>query len=337
MLGALIGFGFWWGLYLLAYRRSRRRVRNGVLLLLALHATLTLQVRFVETVMPFGDLMMLLGSAMVLLGTLVLAILLILNGIVVVRKEGRSLGNLLSGLAGLVLLAAPAAAAALGLSGTRWGLVLGALIAVVALYLGLAFSVFLAASVPYQLFPKPLRSTGIIVHGSGLVRGRVPRLLRSRLDRAVRERERLLAEGIDPVLVPSGGRGADEPRAEAEAMAEYLLEEASVPAGRVLPETASRTTEENLILSHRLLEEAGHQGPFIVATSRYHAFRAALLARSLGFADEAIGGPTTFYFVPSATLREFVAVVSYRKGWNALLLLPALVLVAVMAFSLPTA
>lgn len=337
MLAALIGSGLCWALYLLVYRRDRRRVRNGVLLLLALHATLTLPIRVVGTAMPFGNLMVWLGIAMGLLGTLVLAILLILSGVLVVREEGRSLGNLLSGLAGLALLAAPAAAAALGLSGSRWGLALGALIAVVALYPGLTFLVFLAASVPYQLFPKPLQSTGIIVHGSGLVRGRIPTLLRSRLDRAVRERERLRADGIDPVLVPSGGRGADEPRAEAEAMAEYLLQERSVPADRVLPETASRTTEENLILSHRLLEEAGHEGPFIVATSRYHAFRAALLARSLGFADEAIGAPTTSDVVPSATLREFVAVVSYRTGWNALLLLPALVLVTALTLALPRA
>ena len=334
MLGALIGFVFWWVVYLLVFRQDRRRVRNGVLLLIALYSTLSLQIRFVETVMPFGELLVAIATAMVLLGTAVLAVLLILNGVIVVRKEGRSLGNLLSGLTGLALLGAPVASVALALTATWWGLGLGALLAVVALYGGIVFLVFLAASIPYQLFPKRIESTGIIVHGSGLVRGRVPKLLRSRLDRAVGERDRLLAAGIDPVLVPSGGRGEDEPRAEAEAMAEYLLEEASVPADRVLPETASRTTEENLIFSHRLLEEAGHQGPFIVSTSRYHAFRAALLARELGFADEAIGGPTTFYFVPSATLREFIAVVSYRKAWNAVLLLPSLVLAVLMALAL---
>ena len=99
---------------------------------------------------------------------------------------------------------------------------------------------------------------------------------------------------------------------------------------RVRAETASRTTEENLTLSHRILEEAGVAGPYIVSTSRYHAFRAALLARSLGFADEAVGGPTTFYYVPSATLREFLAVLSYRRLWFALSFLPSLGLVALL-------
>ena len=196
--------------------------------------------------------------------------------------------------------------------------------------MGLAFGVFLCASVPYQLFPRQLRTGGIIVHGSGLVNGRVPKLLRSRLDRAVTERERLLALGEDPLLIPSGGQGEDEPRAEGEAMAEYLIEEAGIPAERVHAETESRTTEENLRFSHRILDEAGHQGPYVVSTSRYHAFRAALLARSLGYADEAIGGPTTFYYVPSATLREFLAILSYRKVWLAVSFLPSLAFVAVL-------
>src|SRR5699024_1676461 len=106
--------------------------------------------------------------------------------------------------------------------------------------------------------------------------------------------------------------------------------EAGVPTHRVRAETASRTTEENLTLSHRILEEAGIPGPYIVSTSRYHAFRAALLARSLGFADEAVGGPTAFYYVPSATIREFLAVLSYRRLWFALSLLPALGFVALL-------
>jgi uncharacterized SAM-binding protein YcdF (DUF218 family) len=98
----------------------------------------------------------------------------------------------------------------------------------------------------------------------------------------------------------------------------------------VVAETASRTTEENLRFSHRLLAEHGQDGPFLVATSRYHAFRAALLARSLGYADEAIGGPTAFYYVPSATLREFLAILSYRKVWLAVTFLPSLGLVALL-------
>ena len=330
MLGAMVTTAFWWTIYLLVFRRDRRRVRNGALLLIALYSSISLMARLVSTTLPLGDLLVLAAAGLALLGVVALGVFLIANGLTMVRKEGRSLGNLLSGIAGLALLAAPIVSLALARTLTPAGLGIGALLALIALHVGIAFLVFLCASVPYQLFPKQLSTTGIIVHGSGLIRGQVTKLLRGRLDRAVAERERLLRLGIDPLLVPSGGRGEDEPRSAGSAMAEYLQEEAGIPAERIHAETASRTTEENLTLSHRILDEAGHHGPYVVSTSRYHAFRAALLARGLGYDDEAIGGPTAFYYVPSATLREFIAVMSYRKVWNAVLLLPSLGLVALL-------
>src|SRR5699024_11689298 len=116
-----------------------------------------------------------------------------------------------------------------------------------------------------ELVRRRLARTGVIGHGAGRIRGQGPALLRSRLGRAVAARQDLLARGGGPVLVPSGGKGADEDRAEGEAMTEYLIEEAGVPAERVMAETESATTEENLIFSHRLLDEAGHQGPYLVA------------------------------------------------------------------------
>lgn len=330
MLGVLLGTAFWWAVYLVVFRQDRRRVRNGVLLLIALYSSLSALARLVSTTLPMGDLLVLAGAAVALLGVLALGVFMVFNGLTMVRKEGRSLGNLLSGVVGLALLGAPVTASALVLTMTPVGLGAGALLALLSLHMGLAFLVFLCASVPYQLFPRQLRTGGIIIHGSGLVNGRVPTLLRSRLDRAVTERERLLELGEDPLLIPSGGQGEDEPRAEGEAMAEYLIEEAGIPAERVHAETGSRTTEENLRFSHRILDEAGHTEPYVVSTSRYHAFRAALLARSLGYADEAIGGPTTFYYVPSATLREFLAILSYRKVWLAVSFLPSLAFVAVL-------
>lgn len=330
MLGSLIGAAFWWGLFLLVFRRDRRRVRNGVLVLIALDASLMAMLQLIGETIPFGGAVVLALGVLVVLGVLVLAIALIGNGLTMARREGRSLGNALSLLAGLALIAAPVASGALVASTNPVSLGLGVLLALVSLHLGMSFLVFLAASVLYQLFPRRLDATGVIVLGSGLIQGKVTRLLQSRLDRAVAARADLAARGIDAVLVPSGGRGGDEERAEGTAMAEYLVEEAGMPAASVMPETASSTTEENLRFSHRLLDEAGHQGPYLISTSRYHAFRAALLARSLGYDDEAVGGPTRFYYVPSATLREFIAVISYRRAWFFGLLVPSLALTALI-------
>lgn len=326
MLGQVLVAAVWWTVFLLVFRRDRRRVRNGVLFLIAVYATVPLVIRLVSTALPLGDVLLLAAAVTLLLGVAALGVFLVANGLTMVRKEGRTLGNALSLLAAIALFATPVAAFALIATLTPWGLGLGVLLALVALHLGAAFLVFLSASLLYQLFPRPLAAEGVIVLGSGLVRNQVSRLLRSRLDRAVTARSDLLARGRDPLLVPSGGRGSDEQRAEGAAMAEYLLEETEVPAERVRPETAARTTEENLRFSHAILDEAAHRGPYLIATSRYHAFRAGLIARRLGFADEAVGGPTAFYYVPSATLREFVAVLSYRKGWNIAALLPSLAL-----------
>lgn len=330
MLGSLIGAAFWWGLFLLVFRRDRRRVRNGVLVLIALDASLMAMLQLIGETIPFGGAVVLALEVLVVLGVLVLPIALIGNGLTMARREGRSLGNALSLLAGLALIAAPVASGALVASTNPVSLGLGALLALVSLHLGMSFLVFLAASVLYQLFPRRLETTGVIVLGSGLIQGKITRLLQSRLDRAVAARADLAARGIDAVLVPSGGRGGDEERAEGTAMAEYLVEEAGMPAASVMPETASSTTEENLRFSHQLLDEAGHQGPYLISTSRYHAFRAALLARSLGYDDEAVGGPTRFYYVPSATLREFIAVISYRRAWFLGLLVPSLALTALI-------
>lgn len=329
MLGALTGTVFWCAMFVVSFTQDRRRVRNGVLFLIALHAVVSLVIQLVAA-LPLGNLVVLAGGAVAVLGVFALAIALVANGVTVARKEGRSLGNMLSLLAGLGLGAAPFAAVGLMATGSAPATALAVVIVLITVHLGLAFAVFFSASMLYQRFPRPMATDGIIVHGSGLVRGKVSPLLRSRLDRAVAFREEMLAQGRDPLLVPSGGQGGDEPCSEGEAMAEYLIETAGVPADRVRAETRSRTTEENLRYSHELLEAEGIAGPYVVVTSRYHAFRAALLARSLGYADEALGGATRFYYVPSATLREFIAVMTYRKWWNLLALAPIIALTVLM-------
>lgn len=51
----------------------------------------------------------------------------------------------------------------------------------------------------------------------------------------------------------------------------------------------------------------------VVVTNDYHAFRTALQARRLRIDTHAVGAPTARYFLPSAYLREFVAVL--RQNW----------------------
>lgn len=315
VLGALIAVALWWPAYLLLFRNDRRRVRTGFALLMAVHASSSLLAVLVFWGRPLGELLLLVAGALGLIGALALGVTVVVGSVAVSRRESGLLGRLSSGLGGIALLVAPGAVAALVATGTPLGLGIAIAAGVVAGHMGLAYLVFLGSTVPYQLFPPHRESTGIIILGSALFDGRVPPLLRSRLDCAVAERERLLGLGIDPLLVPSGGKGDEHIPAESVAMASYLIGVAGVPADRVHPETESRTTEENLILSHRILDATGRLGPYVITTSRYHAFRAALLARGLGFADEVIGGPTAASYLPTATLREFVITMAYRLRW----------------------
>lgn len=314
----------------LLFRADPRRMRLGLVLLLAVLTSAASLVLLAPWGLPAGTALLLVAGALGLIGTLALGATVVVGALAVSRQDSGLAGRALSGLGGLALLLAPWAAAGLAGTDSGVGLVAAVLGGAIAAHLGLAFLVFLGASLAYQLFPPHRESSGIIVLGSTLHAGSVPPLLRRRLERAVAERARLLALGLDPLLVPSGGKGDAQTPAESEAMAAFLTGEAGVPAARVRAETASRTTEENLVLSHRLLEAAGHQGPFLISTSGYHAFRAGLLARRLGFQDAAIGGPAPLAHLPTATLREFVLTLACRARWAVALLPVSLGLVGLL-------
>lgn len=71
--------------------------------------------------------------------------------------------------------------------------------------------------------------------------------------------------------------------------------------------------------------------PLVVVTSAYHSFRTALLTRRLGLTARVVGARTARYYVPSALLREFVAVM--REHWRLHLVLAALMVLAVGALA----
>lgn len=46
----------------------------------------------------------------------------------------------------------------------------------------------------------------------------------------------------------------------------------------------------------------------MIVTNNFHVLRAALLARKAKINGQVVGSPTAWYFWPSATIREFIAV-----------------------------
>lgn len=101
-------------------------------------------------------------------------------------------------------------------------------------------------------------------------------------------------------------------------MAEYL-ESVGVPADRIIVEDKAVNTRENLILSRALMDDPN--APAAIITNNYHVFRAALLARKIGLNAHVFGAKTKFYYLPSAVIREFLAIMVQHKILNALVIL----------------
>ena len=253
-------------LYVVSRRRDRRLLRNGVFLVGALFFGLVGVLGLLVETVPGLGLVVVLLLALLPAAVLVLAAFLVANGLTMVRKEGRSLANLLSLVAGLAVLAVPVVAVLLATTGLRLGVVLAAVLVFLASYLGVAFVAFLVYSLVYGRADPGTRPAAVVVLGSRIIDGRVPPLLRSRLDRAVQVYRLAAQTGQAPLIIPSGGQGADETRPEGEAMAEYLLTQGIDPAD-VRPEERATTTRENLVLSAAVQEQAGRPGPVVAVTN----------------------------------------------------------------------
>lgn len=145
----------------------------------------------------------------------------------------------------------------------------------------------------------------IVVHGAALHGSEPSPFLKERLDCAIAAWQRRNAE---PVIVVSGGQGADEVASEAEVMGVYLAAH-GVPRDRILYEDRSTTTEENLALSRELISStvsAANPRALLVSTD-FHIPRCLILARRLGLNAVGIGASSTPLRYPRARIREMFA------------------------------
>ena len=292
------------------FRREPRRLSNGLLLLCGCCAML---LGVLDDIGTAALQLLVLLSPLLALG---LAVLLIANGVIVLRRERFRLANALSLLAGVGIIAVIAAvplSIVIAYREQQGLIILPALsLLAVAAYIGFVFTmVTLYALVYSRLSPAP-GHTAVIVLGSSVPDGTVPPLLAGRLDKALQLYAREVAAGHAPLLVTSGGKGPDEPVSEAHAMAGYLRER-GVPGHALVEEDRSTSTRENLVFSRRLLAERDADGRLLVVTSSYHVLRAAVQSRRLRLPAQVAGARTARYYVPNAFLREFVALLTEDK------------------------
>jgi len=319
-------------LYAVYRRKDPRLLRNGVFLTAAVvFGVLGVLLIAAPHSLVAALLLGLLGLA-VPVSIVIFGIGLIRNGFTMMKKEGRSLGNRLSLLLGIAVLVLPVISVVLVITLKVPGFFLASLIAFVSAYASLAFVSFAIYSIVYGRMRHDIDPVAIVVHGSGLAGGAVPPLLRGRLDRGIRAHYAEYVRGRRPLIVPSGGQGSDETRPEGEAMAEYLREQ-GVPEELIVPETRSTTTAENIRMSADLLADLGRPGPMLLVTSDYHVLRTASLARRMGVEAQVVGSRTARYYVPSAFIREFIALIVENRIVSIVALLPFVVLFVSLAIT----
>ncbi|MER6598342.1 YdcF family protein [Streptomyces parvus] len=296
--------------------RERRKFSNAVILgLAALCALGALVYHLVRSESPSVPYVV---GALVALGAVALLVLvcfLFLNGVRMLRKEGRSPSNLLSLLAALAILGVVALLVTAAV--LRTPVLIGVATAAggLAVYFSFLFLCFVCYAFLYGRLRVRRKADFVVVLGSGLIGGStVPPLLASRLKRGQAVHARLAKRGASPVLITSGGQGPDEKLPESHAMADHLVAR-GFPAELIEREDRSTNTEENLRFSKEIMEAAKPDYRCVVVTNNYHAFRAALTARRVGIQGQVVGSPTAAYFWPNATLREFTAIlVDYRQS-----------------------
>ena len=237
-------------------------------------------------------------------------IFLIFNGFILLKKEGFSKANLLSPIMGIVILLFFVfmwiRAGFVTTDYNHWINIPVVFIIYTYIIFGFAFVGFMMYSCVYLWLPKKQHYDFIIIHGAGLLDGeRVTPLLKRRIDKAVQAFQQSKNPHIR--LIASGGQGSDEKISEAQAMYNYLVKNTDVPKEAIILEEKSTTTYENLLFSKEIGEQLVENPRFLFVTNDYHVFRTSTYARQIGMQGDGLGCSTASYYIPSAFIREYVA------------------------------
>ncbi len=171
---------------------------------------------------------------------------------------------------------------------------------------GVAMCVFFSVNMAVYVANPPLEQaadTDCVVVLGCQVKGETPSsMLCDRLNAALK----LLQSSDKPFCVVSGGQGKDENISEAEAMQRYLLEN-GVLEERIILETRSESTEENLRFTAELLQQRGFDGKVTIVTNEYHQYRAHILAARAGIDASHYSARTSPRLIPNSWAREWAA------------------------------
>ncbi|MBR2807348.1 MAG: YdcF family protein [Oscillospiraceae bacterium] len=285
-----------------------QRYINSFLLLWALFITLFFMTGF----FPHGArVTFLFVSFLIVMFALFLApLLLIINGIQMIRRESLCLAHVLSLGLGIVVGVGEIAAVIYVLDlaeyldiGNTNNLFMFVIFTV--FYFSFLVLSFVIYTVFMQIMPHRMNFNYVVIHGCGLRDGEhLTKLLSDRVDKAIEIYGKCK---IKPYIIPSGGKGSDEKLSEAEAMKNYLVDH-GIPEDHIILEDSSATTRENLINSKAIIDSREGKKKTALVSSNYHVYRCLRLARDLKFSCIGIGAHVAMYYWPSALIREFIAI-----------------------------
>jgi uncharacterized SAM-binding protein YcdF (DUF218 family) len=178
-------------------------------------------------------------------------------------------------------------------------------IALIAFGIWLVFACVLGIAVfVYGQTDRAQPADVIIVLGAGLNRNLTPGT--GLIRRAERGAE-LWKAGYAPAIICSGGYARWSTRSEADACAEVLREN-GVPADAIILEEQSRSTEENALYSHEIMNARGWTTALVVSEG-YHLLRASWIfsAEGINASFSPATEPTPFFNQIYSIAREIVA------------------------------
>ncbi|MBO4337923.1 MAG: YdcF family protein [Lachnospiraceae bacterium] len=274
-----------------------------------------------------------------------LALFLILDNAVLIKKEGKSLNNILGVLLGLFLAGMTVFGAhiynifgPLMSNDHRVWLYLSTFVESVIYTLLAYFECMMLGNVFCTLHAQKhvpsFDKDFVIILGCSIRKdGTLTPLLKGRADKALWFAKKQHSEtGKELCFVASGGQGSDEVISEAEAIGSYLTQQ-GIPGERIIIENRSTSTSENMRFSNELIKERMDDARIAFSTTGYHVFRSGNIAHNLGINASGMGSRTKWYFYINAMIREFMANMNIERKKH---ITSVLIIVTILAIIIQT-
>lgn len=256
-----------------------------------------------------------LFSILLIIGPTLLILILIIEGFLLLKKEGTSFKNLLSLVTGFFLLFNNIFSAKLlsllpDYSIWYYGYIL---LTIYINYLLFLSSVYTVSSWINFINLKQTNLNYIIILGAGLIGDKVTPLLANRITKGIEVYNR----NSNSKIIMSGGQGDDELMPESEAMKNYAIKQ-GVASEDIIIENQSTSTEENLIFSNKLIPEHSN---IAIVTNYYHLYRALAIAKDKNIQCIGYGAKTKLYFSLNAFIREFIGYLYLKRKFHLAILI----------------